>query len=188
MKKLILLIIATNAIVLSGCIADSTSGDTPNPFAKNIENERIQGEWQSDEFVENGTLVSYSWEFKGTNYVKTQEVRMGSGERETIRTIGTYSSERSVIVNSGVSAKTIDFSFENADGNIVKILDIVYVKDDELYFGNANLVETCEGEYYEITTLDVDILNGQVREFEETTKCYARPITLDFNRAYRQVP
>lgn len=188
MKVVLPLVITTASLLLSGCNSDSSSGDKTEYASGKVLNEAIQGEWHSEQFVKNGMLLTYSWSFEGTDFVKKVEAQRSNGEVDTVQINGTYSSDRNVVLSSGISAKTIDLNFTDTNGNVTTVMDIVYVKDDELYFGRENISETCEGEFYEKSTLEVDIINGEVRGFEEITKCYARPVALDFERIYQSIP
>lgn len=188
MKVVFSVVITTASFLLSGCNSDSSSGDKIEYASGKASNEAIQGDWQSEQFVKDGMLVTYSWSFEGTDFVKKVEALRSSGEVDTVQINGTYSSGSNVVLSSGISAKTIDLNFKDTSGNVKTVMDIVYVKDDELYFGQENISETCEGEYYEKSTLEVDIINGQVRGFDEVTKCYARPIALDYERVYQSIP
>jgi hypothetical protein len=190
-KLFLSLLVCTN---LSACIElEEDLSDSQSPEAQAFKQQLTSNAWQSDGIPSNGQLVANHLTFHNNNEVsKLRHSRSSDGSLSEITSNADYSVGEKVTLPSGLMAFELNYANKSLSFDPDHIsqststpieLELAIIKDGNLYFGNANMIETCEGEYFERDIID---LSGSIiRGFY--TECYARPTSINFDAPFRQV-
>lgn len=108
---------------------------------------------------------------------------------------GYYALGSSLTTSGGLTAQKLDHAivpFPSTDENfeVRPTLDVIYVSNDQLYFGKVRPLDVCEGEFYALsgsideTQLIEDYLSNESLNNKD---CYGRPDTINFDQAFIKV-
>ncbi|WP_250655633.1 hypothetical protein [Alkalimarinus coralli] len=176
---------------LSGCGGgSSSSSESPTTEITNSGSTIIDGTWQADCLVAGSRLKDIRWNFNDGEFSRTTESLIGgcgSDITSTTTSNGTYILGSEVTMSSGVIANKLDLTYQNEDNTQSTILDVAYINNDEIYFGIENEDDSCEGEHYEEERTEMIIENNLIIGTETITRCYARPVSVNFDLPYVQL-
>lgn len=164
--------------ILTFLLVGCSSGSKENTTNQS----KVNGEWRSDGVVLGGRVGEFVWSLNDGVFIKTIEYLDDLGP--TIES-GTYVIGPEVVMPSGVTANEVDITYEYSEKASITKLDIVHIDVNGLYFGSENINELCEGEFYEETRHELEVINGVVRNLDEINVCLSRPTSLNFERVYR---
>ena len=180
MKKHLPILLVTLFSLLYGCSSGTNSSD--NHVSGDIS---IEGEWVSE-----SQTAKTVWSFNNGAFTKTTEY---TDESSQDLDTGTYSIGFEIMLSSGLSANNLDLLYTHRDPidnktsyggeTSPKKLDLVYINNGSIYFGNKNINETCEGEFYQEQIFELFII-GNIPGIKDTIFCYSRPTSLNFNFPY----
>lgn len=152
----------------------------------------LQGTWQSEEFPSSGYLSDIIYNFQGNNFEELISYKDAQGEYSLTENTGSFEIlEDTMISESGLTAYKINLSYDRQNNKEYK--QIAYINNGKLFLGNTNEVtdetdkQACEGDTYTTTTTEVEIVNGSVLGFEEVTKCFLRPTSLNLSFPYNKI-
>jgi hypothetical protein len=182
-----------------GCYGRPNSLDFDKAFTKDMTahqviNQKLKhNEWRSSEIIKNGELVTTyfsflnDWLFSQTEYTLNANGSTTRASKNLMYTLG-----KTIHLESGHIAFELNLTpqtFMGFSENYLSLIryDIVYIEDNTLYFGKPNIINTCEGEHYIKTNINIELANGQVITFEESTDCYTRPVAIDFDNPHKYV-
>ena len=179
---------------LSACIdLEEELSNNDSSEAQAFKQQLIANDWKSDDAASNGQLVSNRLSFSSNNLVsKTRFIRTPDGTRSQVSSTAYYSIGNQLMLPSGLMAFELNFTNKSNSFDPAHIsqspstpieLELVIIKDDILYFGLPNIIETCEGEYFEREI--VDLSGSTIRDIYTT--CYARPTSINFDIPFRKV-
>ena len=170
MKKGFLWIGLSICLLSVGCSSGSTPSDNDHI--------KISGDWKSGAVALNGLVVNYLWSFEKNEFLRTIEYVNGS---PSVIEGGVYTVGRSRMMPSGLTAFEINLTYVNPDDTTTTKLDIVYINNNSLYFGQENVIDPCEGEYFTETRVNEIVVNNVVVDTQEETVCLSRPTSLDLD-------
>ena len=166
--------------LMFGC-SSNNSQDTEKQTA-------IDGMWRLAYQIHGGDIVDYLWSFDGGDFTQTMETT--SRVSKPRQGAGIYTIGAPVTMPSGVLANYLDVTYLDQDNSvpILTKLDVVYIDNQTLYFGERLVNESCEGEHYVDrsvgTPFELIVINDAVRNVNDPERCFSRPTSLDFNKPH----
>lgn len=149
----------------------------------------LEGTWQSEEFASSGQLSDIIYHFDGNNFNELISLKNSDGKYTLTENKGTLEIlDETITTESGLTAYQINLTYDRDSNPLVK--QIAYISDKALFLGNTKEVtdesekQSCQGDTYSTKTTDIEIVNGAVVSFEEVTKCFLRPSTLNLSFPY----
>lgn len=189
-----LFILCLFSLSITACIdLEEDLSDNQSPEAQAFKQQLISNQWKSDGTPSNGYLVTEHLSFLANNEVTKRRLsRSSNGSLSEVTANADYSIGEPVTLSSGLMAFELNYANKSISFDPDHIsqsastpieLEIAIIKDGVLYFGNANLIDTCEGEHFE---REIIVFSGSMIS-DIYTQCYSRPNSINYDVPFRKV-